>query len=80
MVVELVNTDFMVSMVIGESSLTLVNNTITIDDLKEGETWKYSFDGGITFKSSTGGSFTLDDNIYVADAIQNHNGGYDSYI
>jgi hypothetical protein len=46
------------------------NNTITIDGLKEGETWKYSIDGGATFKSSTGGSFTLDDNIYVADAIQ----------
>jgi hypothetical protein len=46
------------------------NNTITIDGLKEGETWKYSIDGGATFKSSTGGSFTLDDDIYVADAIQ----------
>ena len=46
------------------------NNTITIDGLKEGETWKYSIDGGATFKSSTGGSFTLDDGAYAADSIQ----------
>ena len=46
------------------------NNTITIDGLKEGETWKYSTDGGATFKSSTGGSFTLDDGAYAADTIQ----------
>ncbi len=46
------------------------NNTITIDGLKEGETWKYSTDGGATFESSTGGSFTLDDGAYTVDTIQ----------
>ena len=47
------------------------DNTITIDGLKEGETWKYSTDSGATFKSSsTGGSFTLDDGTYAADTIQ----------
>jgi hypothetical protein len=25
------------------------NNTITVDGLKEGETWQYSTDGGATF-------------------------------
>ncbi|SHE22230.1 Flagellar hook-length control protein FliK [Bathymodiolus brooksi thiotrophic gill symbiont] len=43
---------------------------ITIDGLKAVETWKYSTDGGATFKSSTGGSFTLGDGTYVAGAIQ----------
>jgi hypothetical protein len=38
--------------------------------LKEGETWQYSTDGGATFASSTGKSFTLDDGTYVADTIQ----------
>ncbi|CAC9549109.1 hypothetical protein [uncultured Gammaproteobacteria bacterium] len=46
------------------------NNTITVDGLKEGETWQYSTDGGATFKSSTGGSFTLDDGTYATDTIQ----------
>ncbi len=46
------------------------DNTIIVDGLKEGETWKYSTDGGATFKSSTVGSFTLDDGTYVAGAIQ----------
>jgi hypothetical protein len=38
--------------------------------LKEGETWQYSTDGGAIFKSSTGGSFTLDDGTYATDTIQ----------
>jgi hypothetical protein len=38
--------------------------------LKEGETWQYFTDGGATFKSSTGGSFTLDDGTYATDTIQ----------
>jgi hypothetical protein len=38
--------------------------------LKEGETWQYSTDGGATFKSSTGGSFTLADGTYATDTIQ----------
>jgi hypothetical protein len=46
------------------------DNTIAIDGLKEGETWQYSTDGGATFASSTGKSFTLDDGTYVADTIQ----------
>jgi hypothetical protein len=46
------------------------DNTIIVDGLKEGETWEYSTDGGATFKSSTVGSFTLDDGTYVAGAIQ----------
>jgi hypothetical protein len=46
------------------------NNTITVDGLKEGETWQYSTDGGATFKLGTGRSFTLDDGAYVADTIQ----------
>ena len=46
------------------------DNTIIVDGLKAGETWKYSTDGGATFKSSTVGSFTLDDGTYVAGAIQ----------
>jgi hypothetical protein len=46
------------------------NITITVDGLKEGETWQYSTDGGATFKLGTGRSFTLDDGAYVADTIQ----------
>jgi hypothetical protein len=46
------------------------NRPITIKIQKEGETWEYSTDGGATFKSSTVGSFTLDDGTYVAGAIQ----------
>jgi hypothetical protein len=38
--------------------------------LKEVETWQYSTDGGATFKSSTGGSFTLEDGTYATDTIQ----------
>jgi hypothetical protein len=41
-----------------------------VDGVKEGETWEYSTDGGATFKSSTVGSFTLNDDTYVAGAIQ----------
>ena len=46
------------------------NNTITVYDLKAGETWQYSIDGGIFFVSGTDRSFTLDDGTYVANAIQ----------
>jgi hypothetical protein len=42
------------------------NNTITVYDLKAGETWQYSIDGGIFFVSGTDRSFTLDDGTYVA--------------
>ncbi|SHE21882.1 Flagellar hook-length control protein FliK [Bathymodiolus brooksi thiotrophic gill symbiont] len=41
------------------------DNTITIDGLKEGETWKYSIDSGVNFISGTGNSFTLSDGTYA---------------
>jgi hypothetical protein len=36
------------------------DNTITINGLKEGETWRYSTDDGATFKLVINRSFTLD--------------------
>ena len=45
------------------------DNTITINGLKEGETWRYSTDGA-TFKLGIGRSFTLDDGTYAVNTIQ----------
>jgi phage gp45-like len=45
------------------------DNTITINGLKEGETWRYSTDG-TTFKLGIDRSFTLDDGTYAVNTIQ----------
>jgi hypothetical protein len=46
------------------------DNTITINGLKEGETWRYSTDDGATFKLGINRSFTLDDGTYAVNTIQ----------
>jgi hypothetical protein len=46
------------------------DNAITVNGLKEGETWEYSINSGGTFISGTGRSFTLNDGTYSINTIQ----------
>ncbi len=46
------------------------DNAITVNGLKEGETWEYSINSGGTFISGTGRSFTLSDGTYSINTIQ----------
>ena len=46
------------------------NNTITVDDLKAGETWRYSINSGVNFITGVGNSFMLSSGTYAADVIQ----------
>jgi hypothetical protein len=46
------------------------DNTITVNGLKEGETWEYSINSGVTFIPGTGRSFTLSDGTYSINTIQ----------
>ncbi len=46
------------------------DNTITVNGLKEGETWRYSIDSGNNFIPGTGRSFTLNDGTYGINTIQ----------
>jgi hypothetical protein len=46
------------------------DNTITVNGLKEGETWEYSINSGGTFIPGTGRSFTLSDGTYSINTIQ----------
>jgi hypothetical protein len=46
------------------------DNAITVNGLKEGETWEYSINSGGTFISGIGRSFTLSDGTYSINTIQ----------
>ena len=46
------------------------NNTITVNDLKAGETWRYSINSGVNFITGVDNSFTLSSGTYAADVIQ----------
>ena len=46
------------------------NGVVNVSGLAPGATWKYVTDGGSTFTTGTGSSFTLPENVYDADDVQ----------
>ncbi|MBZ5486524.1 Ig-like domain-containing protein [Halomonas aquamarina] len=46
------------------------DGTVTIGGLEEGATWEYSLDGGETWQTGTGTSFTLPEGDYAAGSVQ----------
>ena len=46
------------------------NGVVNVSGLAPGATWKYVTDGGSTFTTGTGSSFTLLENVYDADDVQ----------